>query len=69
MHPAARKPRPALEPRGELASRTLAMPAHTNPRGDIFGGWIMVRHPETLALCRHPGLRDHGHYRREAFRG
>ncbi len=42
MHPAARKPRPALEPRGELASRTLAMPAHTNPRGDIFGGWIMA---------------------------
>jgi acyl-CoA thioesterase YciA len=29
------------EPRGELASRTLAMPANTNPRGDIFGGWIM----------------------------
>jgi acyl-CoA thioesterase YciA len=30
------------EPRGELASRTLAMPANTNPRGDIFGGWIMA---------------------------
>jgi acyl-CoA thioesterase YciA len=30
-----------IEPRGELASRTLAMPANTNPRGDIFGGWIM----------------------------
>jgi acyl-CoA thioesterase YciA len=29
------------QPRGELASRTLAMPADTNPRGDIFGGWIM----------------------------
>ena len=29
------------EPRGQLASRTLAMPADTNPRGDIFGGWIM----------------------------
>jgi acyl-CoA thioesterase YciA len=28
-------------PRGELASRTLAMPADTNPLGDIFGGWIM----------------------------
>jgi acyl-CoA thioesterase YciA len=28
-------------PRGELASRTLAMPADTNPRGDVFGGWIM----------------------------
>ena len=29
-------------PRGELASRTLAMPTDTNPRGDIFGGWIMA---------------------------
>ncbi len=31
-----------IEPRGELASRTLAMPADTNPTGDIFGGWIMA---------------------------
>jgi acyl-CoA thioesterase YciA len=30
------------KPRGELASRTLAMPADTNPSGDIFGGWIMA---------------------------
>jgi acyl-CoA thioesterase YciA len=29
-------------PRGELASRHLAMPAHTNPAGDVFGGWIMA---------------------------
>ena len=29
------------EPRGELAVRTLAMPADTNPSGDIFGGWLM----------------------------
>ena len=29
------------EPTGELAVRTLAMPADTNPNGDIFGGWIM----------------------------
>lgn len=29
-------------PRGELASRVLAMPADTNPAGDIFGGWIMA---------------------------
>ena len=28
-------------PRGDLAYRTLAMPADTNPSGDIFGGWIM----------------------------
>jgi acyl-CoA thioesterase YciA len=28
-------------PRGELSLRTVAMPADTNPNGDIFGGWIM----------------------------
>ncbi|MBV9782981.1 MAG: acyl-CoA thioesterase [Acidisphaera sp.] len=35
------KREPSAEPRGELALRTLAMPANTNPSGDIFGGWIM----------------------------
>jgi acyl-CoA thioesterase YciA len=34
--------RNSTEPKGELASRTLAMPADSNPRGDIFGGWIMA---------------------------
>ncbi len=29
------------QPRGELSLRTVAMPADTNPSGDIFGGWIM----------------------------
>ncbi len=28
-------------PRGELVIRTLAMPADTNPAGDIFGGWVL----------------------------
>ncbi|TCV99923.1 acyl-CoA thioester hydrolase YciA [Biostraticola tofi] len=28
-------------PAGELVLRTLAMPADTNPNGDIFGGWLM----------------------------
>jgi len=28
-------------PIGELATRTLAMPADTNPNGDIFGGWVL----------------------------
>jgi len=32
---------PSDEPRGELVIRTIAMPADTNPNGDIFGGWIM----------------------------
>jgi acyl-CoA thioesterase YciA len=31
----------AAEPRGTLTIRTLAMPADTNPAGDIFGGWVM----------------------------
>jgi acyl-CoA thioesterase YciA len=31
----------APEPRGELVIRTLAMPADTNPNGDIFGGWVL----------------------------
>jgi len=31
------------EPRGELVIRTLAMPADTNPAGDIFGGWLLAQ--------------------------
>lgn len=30
-----------LPPPGTAAVRTLAMPADTNPAGDIFGGWLM----------------------------
>lgn len=29
------------QPQGDLILRTLAMPADTNPNGDIFGGWVM----------------------------
>lgn len=28
-------------PSGSPAIRTIAMPADTNPAGDIFGGWLM----------------------------
>ncbi len=28
-------------PEGNLVLRTMAMPADTNPNGDIFGGWIL----------------------------
>jgi hypothetical protein len=38
------------KPRGELATRTLAMPADTNPSGDIFGGW--GRLPTRHTCCR-----------------
>jgi len=49
--------------------RTIAMPATTNPAGDIFGGWLMAqmdlaagndrRAPRARAL-RHRGGRRHG---------
>jgi acyl-CoA thioesterase YciA len=29
------------EPRGDLCTRTLAMPADTNQNGDVFGGWLL----------------------------
>jgi acyl-CoA thioesterase YciA len=29
------------QPDGELAIRTLAMPADAPPSGDIFGGWVL----------------------------
>ena len=31
------------EPLGQLVIRTLAMPADTNPAGDIFGGWLLAQ--------------------------
>ena len=31
------------EGRGEPAVRTIAMPADTNPSGDIFGGWLLAQ--------------------------
>ena len=32
---------PDIPPEGAPAIRTIAMPADTNPAGDIFGGWLM----------------------------
>src|ERR1700747_1183369 len=29
------------KPKGELVIRTIAMPADTNPNGDVFGGWLI----------------------------
>ena len=34
---------PNEDERGEPAVRTLAMPADTNPSGDIFGGWVIAQ--------------------------
>jgi acyl-CoA thioesterase YciA len=40
----------SVVPRGELASRQLAMPAHANPDGDVFGGWIMASMDAAAAM-------------------
>ncbi len=34
---------PQDQPRGEMQTRTLAMPADANPSGDIFGGWVLAQ--------------------------
>lgn len=37
--------------RGRLTLRTLAMPADTNPSGDIFGGWVMSQMDIAAGIC------------------
>src|SRR5438445_4657896 len=39
----ASMPDPAAPPAVEPALRTIAMPADTNPNGDIFGGWLLAQ--------------------------
>ncbi len=42
--PPAAPPQPTLLPHGRVPMiRTIAMPADTNPHGDIFGGWLMAQ--------------------------
>jgi acyl-CoA thioesterase YciA len=31
----------ATAPKGRLSTRAIAMPADTNPFGNVFGGWLM----------------------------
>jgi acyl-CoA thioesterase YciA len=45
-------------PTGEPRIRTIAMPADTNPAGDIFGGWLMSQ--MDLAAGNAAGRRTHG---------
>ncbi len=45
-------------PAGEPRIRTIAMPADTNPAGDIFGGWLMSQ--MDLAAGNAAGRRTHG---------
>jgi len=33
----------ALLPEGQPVGRVIAMPADTNPEGDIFGGWLLAQ--------------------------
>ena len=33
---------PQGQPMGQPAGRVIAMPADTNPEGDIFGGWLLA---------------------------
>jgi acyl-CoA thioesterase YciA len=41
------------EDRGEPAVRTLAMPADTNPAGDIFGGWVLAQMDLAAGIVAH----------------
>jgi len=44
---------PVEQPHGEVAIRTIAMPADTNPNGDIFGGWLMSQMDLAAATQAH----------------
>lgn len=39
------------KPSGQLTTRTLTMPADTNPAGDIFGGWVVAEMDKAGAIC------------------
>lgn len=39
------------QPRGMLTTRTMTMPADTNPSGDIFGGWVLSQMDIAGAIC------------------
>jgi len=49
---------PDLPPAGQPQIRTIAMPADTNPAGDIFGGWLMSQ--MDLAAGNAAARRTHG---------
>lgn len=42
-HSLAGQERMSNDVRGDPVIRTIAMPADTNPAGDIFGGWLMAQ--------------------------
>ena len=42
---------PSDDPKGDLTTRTLAMPADANPSGDIFGGWVLSQMDIAAGIC------------------
>ena len=40
---AEQTPAPVQLPEGQPVGRVIAMPADTNPEGDIFGGWLLAQ--------------------------
>ena len=38
-------------PTGDLALKIVAMPADTNPAGDIFGGWVLSQMDIAGGIC------------------
>src|SRR5271165_2444976 len=41
----------AEDPKGDLTTRTLAMPADANPSGDIFGNWVLSQMDIAAGIC------------------
>ncbi len=41
----------ADKPKGYLTTRTIAMPADSNPSGDIFGGWVLSQMDIAAGIC------------------
>ncbi len=39
------------ETKGRLTMRVVAMPADTNPAGDIFGGWVLSQMDNAAGIC------------------
>ncbi|HMB60690.1 MAG TPA: acyl-CoA thioesterase [Xanthomonadales bacterium] len=39
------------ETKGNLTTRTQAMPSDTNPAGDIFGGWVLSQMDIAAGIC------------------
>ncbi len=40
-----------IKAKGRLTTRTVAMPADTNPAGDIFGGWVVSQMDIAAGIC------------------